>query len=176
MRRWDSIQYGVIDDAAARALLDRFAKLIDTELRRVSATDSDNAAMRSAACLAVLEGALTHNEHRGPLQPWIRRVVRWRLVAQTTRHGSEPELRVSDAEQVVNGDNPEQIVTKLRLHAAIGRLSPRHRTIITNYFWGGETLRQVAETLGLSPARVHAELHTALSLLRMVVDEPEEST
>jgi RNA polymerase sigma-70 factor (ECF subfamily) len=49
---------------------------------------------------------------------------------------------------------------------ALHRLSPAHRTVVVETFYGGHTLAKVARQLGIPDSTARSRLHYALQALR----------
>ena len=60
--------------------------------------------------------------------------------------------------------------------ALIQRLSPTHRTVLVETFYGGSTLTALARKLGVPPGTVRSRLHYALHALRQHLEDPEAAT
>lgn len=70
--------------------------------------------------------------------------------------------------------DPEQSVERVWLAELLAGLEPRRREIVRRYFWGGESSREIAETLGVSISRVQQLRQQAQEQLRtaMAADYP----
>ncbi|HEY5657384.1 MAG TPA: sigma-70 family RNA polymerase sigma factor [Myxococcota bacterium] len=173
-RRWGEL--GSVGDERARELLQRFAPAVDGAVRafvaggaRVGLEPDD---LRQLARLAVLDAALSH-DGRASLGHWVRKTIRWRLTEAVLAE-ERPEEPLEAPERVVNGENPEELVERLHLvswvRGAVDGLDVRQRTILACRL-EGETLRQIAASLGISATRVHQETKRAHQRLRQAVRE-----
>lgn len=61
---------------------------------------------------------------------------------------------------------PEQAITALDVRAALARLSPEHRAVITEIYLNGHNVVQTAEILGITVAAVKSRSYYALHALR----------
>ena len=162
---------GTISSARAAELLSEFCPVIEGELKRYSGVELQGLGyddLRSVAQIAVLEASLSFEDGRVLLRTWVGRVVRWRL-AETART-AQPDVELTDRpEDFLNGANPyevmEHIETVMWVRQAVGALGPRRRTIVVSSM-GGETLRQIGPTLGISKSRVGQEREKAYETLR----------
>lgn len=162
-----------LSDAHARELLARFAPIIEGAVRaftswgaHVSLEPDD---LRQLARVAVLDAAVAHRDGGASLKRWVRQSVRWRLTEHLER-SVRPEDPLEAPEKVFNGQDPEELVARLRsvrwVRDAIDGLPvPRQRTIMACRLQG-EGFREIARTLGISPTRVHQEAQLALEVLR----------
>lgn len=178
MRRWSSQRaarrdLSQIGEAQARALLEEHADAIAWSTRYYRAWGAqvglEMSDLRSLARVAVLEAALSYRDSSAAsLRTWVRRNIRWRLV-EALEGGERPEEPLDEPERVVNGQSPEELVARLRaigwVRQQIDGLEVRQRTILACRL-EGETMREIAATLGISATRVHQESTEALATLR----------
>jgi RNA polymerase sigma factor (sigma-70 family) len=164
------INFSAVDEVTARNLLRDYAQDLRALVGQYSWLNvADQADLRSAGQLAVLEGHLSFNGN-GTARGWILTVVRWRLreAFAATHH---PEILAANPERM-NGADPEQQFWRATAVRAIGRLSPRHRVIVDGRM-RGETFEEIGASIGLSTSAVHRESEKAFSILRAVLDIEE---
>jgi RNA polymerase sigma factor (sigma-70 family) len=126
------------------------------------------------ARLATLDAYTSFSEEGGrSLSSWVYKHIFWRLTLYVRQ---EPIFEPFDG-PVLNGKNPEEkFFTEERrmwLESAIGMLSPRQRTIVCAQL-SGESIREIAPTLGISVARVGQEAKAALEQLKALRQDPEK--
>ncbi len=160
-----------ISDAKARALLREFGSLVEKALKRYSRVELQGLGyddLRAIAHVAVLEASISHDEERCKLRTWVYRTVCWRLARAVK--DAQPDVELTDEpDKFRNGANPLEVLEKLEsvmwVRQTIGVLGPRQRTIVVASM-SGETLRQMAPTLGISKSRVGQERDKAYETLR----------
>lgn len=177
MRRWGPKRLarhnlGGVSDAEARQLLRELAPGIEAAVRAFRAwghnvgLDEDD--LRQIARVAVLDAAQTHRAEASTFGHWARRTIRWRLTEALER-SERPEEPLDAPEEVLNGENPEEVLERLQavrwVRQAVDRLDVRQRTIVDCRL-RGESVREIGITLGISKTRAHQELHAALGILR----------
>lgn len=166
-----------IDDQTAREVLERFKRLITAAVRsfqRESTRGFDAADLQQIARLATLDAYTSFQEEGGrSLSSWVYKYISWRLTEYVKQ---EPIFEPFDG-PVLNGKNPEEkFFTEERrmwLESAIGTLTPRQRTIVCAQL-SGESLTEIAPTLGISVSRVYQEAKVALEQLKSLRQNPEK--
>lgn len=177
MRAWDKINYATLTEREARELLLEY----DDDVRGAARAAAHRTGvpvddLLSAGRLAVLEAAVTFDAAKGGrARTWVKRIIRWRVSEQVDGVLRRP-TSVTNPAALPNGSNPEDAVGLFQLRRAVDRLTPRQQNIVHATFWEGETLREIAATLGISKSRVHTELKRALEILREEVDEDDQAT
>ena len=182
-RRWSSRRIARrdlsgLDPARVRELLAQLRDAIDYEVRYFTAWGANVGLepddLRQLARVAVLDAAVMHGG-RGDasVRHWAKRTIRWRLTEALTR-SERPEEPLEAPHRIVNGHNPEELVERQELiswmRTQVGRLSVRQRTIVACRL-EGETLQEIASTLGISKTRVHQESRAAFETLRIRAQE-----
>jgi RNA polymerase sigma-70 factor (ECF subfamily) len=107
---------------------------------------------------------------RTPIRGWLFTVCRhiaidmWRARAR-----SEAVEEVIDDKHAAMADPVERIeraVDALDVRAALDRLSPEHRQVITEMYFRGHSVAETAEILGVPTGTVKSRSYYALRLLR----------
>jgi len=157
-----------ISEERAHELLTQFGPAVEAEVRAFTSVGArmglEVSDLRQFARLAVLDAVLTYNG-RSSLRYWVHKKIRWGLIREVER----PEQLEPLPEEPLNGENPEELLERLELvgwvRGAVDGLEIRQRTILACRLQG-ETMREVAASLGISPTRVHQESTRAISSLR----------
>jgi len=123
------------------------------------------------------------NAQRGSVLPWLRRILRNRVVSfqRSSKHqvtlesdlcsGSQSDGLALQASQLRPHDRPgntefEQAELEHLLQRAIHRLPVQHHAILRLSYWHGLSLLEVGGHVGLSPATVCRRLSDARDQLR----------
>ena len=69
------------------------------------------------------------------------------------------------------GDAGEQIVNRLLVAAALGRLTQEHRDVLRECHFRGSSVAQAAHALGIAPGAVKSRAYYALRALRLAIEE-----
>jgi RNA polymerase sigma-70 factor (ECF subfamily) len=108
------------------------------------------------------------------LTQWLLRVLYNQFVDFTRRRARRPRT-VPDDEQFDAAPDPaagpEQLAEErditARVDAAIARLSPEHRALVTLHMMAGHTLEELATVLGAPLGTLKSRLHRAKAALRV---------
>lgn len=161
-----SVDLSAISDARARKLLKRYGGLATALASAYRPGDDDLVAI---AQIAVLEAAVLYQKEAGAsLDTWIRRLVRWRIKEALPRYCDEDEL--DEDGFVANGKTDyERVLASLERDEWVRQQvetleDDRHRHIVLMVLQG-DSYRQIAVSLGLSPATVMRKAREAMRLL-----------
>ena len=69
------------------------------------------------------------------------------------------------------GDAGEQIVNRLLVAAALGRLTQEHRDVLRECYFRGSSVAQAAHALGIAPGTVKSRTYYALRALLLAIEE-----
>jgi RNA polymerase sigma-70 factor (ECF subfamily) len=113
------------------------------------------------------------NNREHLVRPWLFTVTRhvaidlWRARA---RHDEiiddEPVDRPDPAEHI------DQAVTAIDVRTAIAKLSPKHQVIITEMYFRGRQVEEIAESLGIPSGTVKSRAYYALRQLKQFMAAP----
>jgi RNA polymerase sigma factor (sigma-70 family) len=152
--------------------------------RRVPIQDVDDILQNAA--IKVLETkhrpSTRYDPHKGPLQPWLFKVVEnvLRDHFRSEHFGQEvlwSDLQAEIMEEGEEGEVPDplefaadeiDIERVVIIRSAVHRLSEPSRTIVQQRFWGNLTIKEIAEELGMPLATVHRKLGKDLERLREI--------
>lgn len=91
---------------------------------------------------------------------------------------AKPEAHLPAGFGLTTFDAPDAALLRradgVRVRAAVLRLPPRLRRIVTLYFWRGLTMRQIGEQIGVNQSRVSQLCHAALDRLRRTLATPDQ--
>lgn len=123
--------------------------------------------------------ALDRYEHRGHLRTWLFRIALNFARDLRRRAGrAVTEAGVLDLADLPDfGADPARVLAERldgeRLGAAVARLPEGHREVLVLRFYGGQSLEEVARTMGCPVGTVKSRLHYALRKLRGILGERE---
>ncbi len=84
-------------------------------------------------------------------------------IAVRSRSRSVPEQAV--------GDQADALLDRILLSDALTALSPDHRAVLLEAYWGGRSVREIAERLGVPEGTVKSRLHYGMRALRLALQE-----
>ncbi|MGW3042720.1 sigma-70 family RNA polymerase sigma factor [Kitasatospora sp. NPDC001159] len=112
---------------------------------------------------------------KGSLRTWLFAIARNAVVDALRRRGGRETvaLKVGDAagEGTVPHDPMDQLLERIQLEEALGRLSPEHRQVLVRVYFGGQTCAELGEELGIPAATMRSRLYYGVRSLRLVLEE-----
>jgi len=154
-----------IDADRAQKLLDEYGHVAAMIAGDFPGLEFDE--MEAIGRVAILEGAVTHNETRIPIKAWITQVIRWRIRERAAVELGRPEIAMDPPPEArTNGrHDPERTFQLDQVIELLPYLPPRQAVIIDGRL-RRETFAEIGLTLGISGQWCHQEYHTAITTLR----------
>ena len=103
---------------------------------------------------------------------WLFTVARNILIDEwrTRRHRSE--RTVADVPEVVETDDrTDQLLQTWVVAEALTKLSPDHKAVLLECYYGGRSVAEAAERLGVPEGTVKSRTHYALRALKLALEE-----
>jgi RNA polymerase sigma-70 factor (ECF subfamily) len=75
----------------------------------------------------------------------------------------------------VQRDHADRVVDSMLVFQALSTLSPEHRAVLEDVYIHGNTVRETAEKLGISPGTVKSRTYYALRSLHALLREPDRA-
>jgi len=117
-----------------------------------------------------------YDQRRASVRTWLYAIARNRIVDAHRRAAARPK-HAEDADSLDNAAEIDaaldQAVLRWQITAALARLSPAHREVIRLAHYGGLTMREIAERIGIPLGTVKSRTSYALRSLRLILDEME---
>lgn len=165
------VDLSAIDQETAEELLSSYRSIVNRaafRLRRIPIPGIDREDLLAVGRIAVLEAYITWNRNGGSVfSTWVCQVVRWRMgeVVQKCARLNEETLTRDPAETNTPESRFLTAEDESWFETAVSELTPRQGAIIAARL-DGETLAQIAATLGIHYSRVSRELQTAVYILQ----------
>ena len=107
----------------------------------------------------------------GSARAWLFTVARNLIVdeARSARH--RREIAVESVPEQAVGDQADALLDRILLSDALTALSPDHRAVLLEAYWGGRSVREIAERLGVPEGTVKSRLHYGMRALRLALQE-----
>src|ERR687898_683086 len=117
-----------------------------------------------------------YDKRRASVRTWLYAIARNRIVDAHRRAAARP--RRAEEEDSLEGAADldaalDQAVLRWQITAALARLSPAHREVIRLAHYGGLTMREIADRIGIPLGTVKSRTSYALRSLRLILDEME---
>jgi RNA polymerase sigma-70 factor, ECF subfamily len=116
-----------------------------------------------------------YDQRRASVRTWLYAIARNRIVDAHRRAAARPKRADEDSlDSAAEIDAAlDQAVLRWQVTAALARLSPAHREVIRLAHYGGLTMREIAERIGIPLGTVKSRTSYALRSLRLILDEME---
>jgi RNA polymerase sigma-70 factor (ECF subfamily) len=107
-----------------------------------------------------------------PVRPWLFRVARNLLIDADRATRSRPitvQADPADADPAEEGRDDtglSQVLDRQLVTGALRQLSPAHRAVLVEVFYGGGSVARAARQLGIPHGTARSRLHYALQALR----------
>jgi RNA polymerase sigma-70 factor (ECF subfamily) len=107
-----------------------------------------------------------------PVRPWLFRVARNLLIDSNRAARSRPIIaQVQPAEEGRDDTGLDQALDRQLVTDALKQLSPAHRAVLVETFYGGDSLASAARQLGIPHGTAKSRLHYALQALRRQLED-----
>ena len=142
-------------------------------LARARVSDADSEDIVQETLLAIHLKRHTWDAGR-PIGPWIRAIVRNKLVDNLRRRGGRTDLPIEGFEEILSADEPKSAVEVSDVEPYIGGLPHRQREVVQAILREEISIRETAERLKTTEGAVRVALHRGLAGLakRFKSDEP----
>jgi RNA polymerase sigma-70 factor (ECF subfamily) len=112
------------------------------------------------------------DESQGSVRAWLFTVARNIVIDDWRTRRAQSELPVADVPDVAeSGDRTDQLLLSWVVADAVTALSPQHRAVLMECYYGGRSVAEAARRLGVPEGTVKSRTHYALRALRMALEE-----
>lgn len=109
-----------------------------------------------------------------PVRPWLFRVARNLLIDADRAARSRPATVQAELSEEGRDDTGlTQVLDRQLVAGALRELSPAHRAVLVEVFYGGDSVAKAARQLGIPHGTARSRLHYALQALRGRLDAHE---
>jgi RNA polymerase sigma-70 factor (ECF subfamily) len=100
-----------------------------------------------------------------PLGPWLRAIVRHKVIDAFRRRGRRVHLPLDDFVEVLPTEEPDPQYNRRDIEKHLSSLAPRQREVVQAIALDGVSIRDTAGRLGLTEGAVRVALHRAIAAL-----------
>lgn len=105
------------------------------------------------------------------LRSWMYTVARNLVIDEARSARRRHELPVDELPERARDDDTDAMFDALLVEEALSTLTPDHRAVIVSAYYGGRSVAQTAEELGIPAGTVKSRLHYAVRALRLALQE-----
>jgi RNA polymerase sigma-70 factor (ECF subfamily) len=104
---------------------------------------------------------------KGSVRGWLLTVARNIITDRVRARASRPQEVEEPAESpAIERDHAQTVVDSMTVLGAMDELSPEHREVLVQLYYGGKTVAETAASLGVAPGTVKSRSYYALRALR----------
>jgi RNA polymerase sigma-70 factor (ECF subfamily) len=107
----------------------------------------------------------------GAARAWLFTVARNLIIDEMRSARHNREIAVETVPEQSVGDAADALLDRILLSDALTGLSPEHRAVLVDAYWGGRSVREIAERLGVPEGTVKSRLHYGMRALRLALQE-----
>jgi RNA polymerase sigma-70 factor (ECF subfamily) len=102
---------------------------------------------------------------------WLMTVARNLVIDEARSARRRHELPVADLPERVRDDDTDALFDAMLIEGALAALSADHRAVIVTAYYGGRSVAQAAQELGIAEGTVKSRLHYGMRALRLALQE-----
>ena len=111
---------------------------------------------------------------RGSAGAWLFTIARNLLIDGWRADAARPRLApLGDTDVALGVDEVDRALEAWQMAEALRRLSPEHRAVIVETYYGARSVAATADRLGIPEGTVKSRLYYGLRALRLVLEELE---
>jgi RNA polymerase sigma-70 factor (ECF subfamily) len=108
---------------------------------------------------------------RGSIRSWLFTTARNIAIDAWRRPARRAEVVTDQLPEQAITDETDRMLQSWLIAEALGRLSPQHREVLVECFYGGRSVAEAAQRLGVPPGTVKSRTHYALRALKLALEE-----
>ncbi len=107
-----------------------------------------------------------------PVRAWLFTVARNLVVDQARARKSRPQETGDEALAILPADDElDKAVESWAIADALASLRPDHREVLLAVYYGGQSVKEASESLGIPPGTVKSRTYYALRALKLALEE-----
>lgn len=108
---------------------------------------------------------------RGSVRSWLFTTARNIAIDAWRRPARRAEVVTDELPEHAIADETDRMLQSWLVAEALNRLSDPHREVLVECFYGGQSVAEAADRLGVPPGTVKSRTHYALRALRLALEE-----
>lgn len=105
------------------------------------------------------------------VRAWLFTVARNIVIDQWRSPRTKRETPVAEVPESRSGDDTDKLLLSWVVAEAITQLSPEHRAVLRECYYGGRPVAEAAARLGVPEGTVKSRTHYALRALKLALEE-----
>ncbi|MFD0558084.1 RNA polymerase sigma-70 factor (ECF subfamily) [Stackebrandtia endophytica] len=102
---------------------------------------------------------------------WLFTTLRTRVIDEWRARQVRPEVVTDQVPERQVADHVDTAIQGLVVTEALRKLTPAHRQVLVECFYGGRSVNEAAERIGIPPGTVKSRLYYALRALKLALEE-----
>lgn len=102
---------------------------------------------------------------------WLYTVARNIVIDERRSARYSRELATDQVPERASSDKTDQVLDAWLLSDALGGISYDHRVVIVHAYYGGRSVSEIAELLGVAPGTVKSRMHYGMRALKLALQE-----
>jgi RNA polymerase sigma-70 factor, ECF subfamily len=102
---------------------------------------------------------------------WLYAVARNYAIDERRSARARWEIEFARLPEPARSDRTDRLLDAWLIADALSQLKPEHRAVIARAYYCGETIAELADTLGVPQGTVKSRLHYGLRALRLALQE-----
>jgi RNA polymerase sigma-70 factor (ECF subfamily) len=108
---------------------------------------------------------------RGSVRSWLFTTARNIAIDAWRRPVRRVEVVTDELPERAISDETDRMLQSWLVAEAMSRLSDSHREVLVECFYGGQSVAEASETLGVPPGTIKSRTHYALRALKLALEE-----
>ncbi len=178
--KWDEAEWAALlraSNAGDAAAYERFLRIILPALRSFARGAVARTGSNVEAEDVVQETLIAIHLKRhtwiesAPIGPWMRAIVRHKLIDALRRRGRHVRISVEEIEDILPAEEAATDYSRHDLERHLHRLPARQRSVIQAIGLDGRSIRETAEALKITEVAVRVALHRGVAALAAIMQQ-----
>ncbi|TKK90860.1 sigma-70 family RNA polymerase sigma factor [Herbidospora galbida] len=168
LRSEDVSRAGTADEELVRALFDDHAGPLYGYVLRLTGDPGRAEDIVQETILRAWKNPIADR----PVRAWLFTVARNLVVDQARARKSRPQETGDEALAILPADDElDKAVESWAIADALASLRPDHREVLLAVYYGGQSVKEASESLGIPPGTVKSRTYYALRALKLALEE-----